>query len=59
MSPHRVLLEFETTQRVLLEFETAQVESSAIQQELIIENEQHHDYTESFRGLTREFYLRF
>ena len=59
MSPHRVLLEFETTQRVLLEFETAQVESSAIQQELIIENEQHHDYTESFRGLTRDFYLRF
>lgn len=49
LSPHRILLEFET----------AQAESSVIRQELIIENEQHHDYTETFRELTREFYLRF
>lgn len=49
LSPHRVLLEFETVP----------VESPVIPQELIIENEQHHDYTESFRKLTRDFYLRF
>lgn len=45
--------------RVLLEFETPAVGSSVIHQELIIENEQHHDYTEPFRELTRELYLRF
>ena len=49
LSPHRVLLEFETVP----------AESPVIPQELIIENEQHHDYTESFRKLTRDFYLRF
>jgi tRNA1Val (adenine37-N6)-methyltransferase len=49
MSPHRVLLEFEPVP----------TESPAISQQLIIENEQHHDYTESFRKLTRDFYLRF
>jgi tRNA1Val (adenine37-N6)-methyltransferase len=49
LSPHRVLLEFET----------APAESPVIPQELIIENEQHHDYTETFRELTRDFYLRF
>jgi len=30
-----------------------------IPHELTIENEQHHDYTESFRELARDFYLRF
>lgn len=49
LSPHRVLLEFET----------APAESPVITQELTIENEQHHDYTDSFRTLTRDFYLRF
>lgn len=49
LSPHRVLLEFETVP----------ADSPVIPQELIIENEQHHDYTESFRKLTRDFYLRF
>ena len=49
LSPHRVLLEFETVP----------AESPVIPQELIIENEQHHDYTESFRKLTHDFYLRF
>lgn len=45
--------------RILLEFETVPAESPVILQELTIENEQHHDYTESFRLLTRDFYLRF
>ncbi len=45
--------------RALLEFETGPPESPMIPQELTIENEQHHDYTESFRELTRDFYLRF
>ncbi len=45
--------------RILLEFETVPADSPAIPQELTIENEQHHDYTESFRELTRDFYLRF
>lgn len=45
--------------RALLEFETGPRESPMIPQELTIENEQHHDYTESFRELTRDFYLRF
>ena len=45
--------------RILLEFETVPADSPVISQELIIENEQHHDYTESFRSLTRDFYLRF
>ncbi|MCX7398997.1 MAG: methyltransferase [Planctomycetales bacterium] len=49
LSPHRILLEFETVP----------AESPMIPQELTIENEQHHDYTESFRELTRDFYLRF
>ena len=49
LSPHRVLLEFET--------EPAKCPVHV--QELTIENEQHHDYTESFRELTRDFYLRF
>jgi tRNA1Val (adenine37-N6)-methyltransferase len=49
LSPHRVLLEFETVH----------AESPVIPHELIIENEQHHDYTESFRELARDFYLRF
>jgi tRNA1(Val) A37 N6-methylase TrmN6 len=49
LSPHRILLEFETVP----------ADSPVIPQELIIENEQHHDYTESFRKLTRDFYLRF
>ena len=45
--------------RILLEFEAVPSESPVILQELTIENEQHHDYTESFRKLTRDFYLRF
>ena len=49
LSPHRILLEFETEPS----------ESPVILQELTIENEQHHDYTDSFRTLTRDFYLRF
>ena len=49
LSPHRVLLEFEA----------GPTESPVISQELIIENERHHDYTETFRELTRDFYLRF
>ena len=49
LSPHRVLLEFET----------GPAESPVIPQELIVENERHHDYTETFRELTRDFYLRF
>jgi tRNA1Val (adenine37-N6)-methyltransferase len=49
LSPHRVLLEFETVP----------AESPVIPHELTIENEQHHDYTESFRELARDFYLRF
>lgn len=49
LSPHRVLLEFKA----------GPTESPVISQELIIENERHHDYTETFRELTRDFYLRF
>lgn len=49
LSPHRVLMEFDT--------EPAKCPVHV--QELTIENEQHHDYTESFRELTRDFYLRF
>ena len=49
LSPHRVLLEFETVP----------AQSPVVLQELIIENDQRHDYTEPFRELTREFYLRF
>lgn len=49
LSPHRILLEFETVP----------ADSPVIPQELIIENEQRHDHTESFRTLTRDFYLRF
>ena len=49
LSPHRILLEFETVP----------AESPVILQELTIENEQRHDYTESFRTFTRDFYLRF
>ena len=45
--------------RILFEFETVPVDSPVIPQDLIIENEQHHDYTDSFRELTRDFYLRF
>lgn len=49
----------QTPHRILFEFETVPADSPMIPQELIIENKQHHDYTESFRSLTRDFYLRF
>lgn len=49
LSPHRVLLEFET----------APLKSESSHQDLVIENEQHHNYTDLFRELTRDFYLRF
>ncbi len=44
---HRVLSEFSRNEKYLSE------------QELIIESMRHHDYTEAYRELTRDFYLRF
>jgi tRNA1Val (adenine37-N6)-methyltransferase len=45
--------------RVLLAFELQAVASGVVRETLIVETDVRHQYTEEFRQLTRDFYLRF
>lgn len=45
--------------RCLLEFSKTAPASQPVPETLIVENATRHDYTQDFRELTREFYLRF
>jgi tRNA1Val (adenine37-N6)-methyltransferase len=45
--------------RVLMAFESHAVASGVVRETLIVETDVRHQYTEEFRQLTRDFYLRF
>ena len=47
------------SKRLLLEFVRDEAHDPLVPQSLVVETDQRHDYTQEFRILTKEFYLRF
>lgn len=45
--------------RLLMEFRRCSTELPTVDQSLVVETEQRHEYTAEFRQLTKDFYLRF